>query len=280
MSYLNNRNNITLPDGGKLFEGNGADDLLSIDMGALGVRTRGNIAVVLAAERHQGIETTRENMWAGIELKKEENERHAEIHRQVILQHLSASFLNPDTGIATIMTDLCDRWHFFWFSKELAALMQYKASKGEANYLIRHMMDQPDSSHDTSTPKDFLNRASWTEMFEQRIPPSDREDKETWSENDEDHDNADEDGKSQRRSVVYTTQHPSDGRDGAGPGGSHDAKQHARLEHMDFMDEEEEKEAIFKQVLNYSLPRMVYFPQRGEERKQNSQGPPRHVFIS
>ena len=123
MRYLNDQNNITLPNGGKLFEGNSVDDFLSLDMGALEVKMSGNIDVVLAAERHQDVETTRENMWAGIELKKEENKRHAEIHRQVILQHLCASFLNEDTGIVTIMTDLCDRWHFFWFSKEVEALV-------------------------------------------------------------------------------------------------------------------------------------------------------------
>jgi len=113
MVYLNNQNNIVLPQGGKLFEGNGTDDLLSVDITEYGVKTSGKIGVVLAADRHQGVETTRQNMWAGIELKKAENTQHSEILRQVVLQHLSASYLNSDVGIITIMTDLCDRWHFF-----------------------------------------------------------------------------------------------------------------------------------------------------------------------
>ena len=70
MSYLNDRNSITLPDRGKLHEGNGVDDFLPLDMEALEVRMRGTIDVVLAADRHQGVETTRGNMWAGIELIK------------------------------------------------------------------------------------------------------------------------------------------------------------------------------------------------------------------
>ena len=63
------------------------------------------------------------------------------------------------------MTDLCDRWRFFWFSKAVAGLVQYNASKGEANYLIRYLMDQPDSVLATAMPRDFLNRISWNQMF-------------------------------------------------------------------------------------------------------------------
>jgi hypothetical protein len=75
---------------------------------------------------------------------------------------LAASFLNEDTGILTIMTDLCRRWHFYWFSDQKNALMKHEASsKGEAYYLTRHMME----TKNTSTPKDFLNRASWNDMF-------------------------------------------------------------------------------------------------------------------
>ena len=59
--------------------------------------------------------TTWHNMWAGVVLKKQDNNRHDEIRQQVVLQHLSASFLNADTGILTIMTDLGPRWHFYWF---------------------------------------------------------------------------------------------------------------------------------------------------------------------
>ena len=45
--------------------------------------------------------------------------------------------------------------------------MVYQASsKGEAKYLIEHMNDP---NGDTSAPTDFLNRASWNQMFP---PPS------------------------------------------------------------------------------------------------------------
>jgi hypothetical protein len=287
MGYLNK--NIVLPQGGKLFEGNGMDDLLSIDIEAFGVKTRGNIDVVLASDRHQGVETTRENMWAGIELKRADNKRHAEILRQVILQHLAASYLNPDAGILTIMTDLCDRWHFFWFSKNKAALMQYKASKGEANYLIRHMMR--DRSDDTSTPIDFLNRASWNTFFEDGVPHSDQQDKivaEKGGRDDEDNDNSRMDGKLQGGKIVSGTRdslvrggHKASTRTGSS--GTDGAKQNTLWEYMDSIDDdddgEEEKEAIFRQVIERSLPRMVHFPQR-EGQKQNSDSPPRHVFIS
>ena len=142
LAYLRKSQNIGIPPQSKIFDGNGEPELLTTDFVSFGVKTKGNIDVVVAHERHQDAFTTRHNMWAAVELKKQDNKRHGEIRRQVVLQHLSASFLNADTGILTIMTDLGPRWHFFWFSKEKNQLMAYQAqSKGEANYLIRHMME-------------------------------------------------------------------------------------------------------------------------------------------
>jgi hypothetical protein len=63
-------------------------------------------------------------MLAGIELKKDSNRDDARTERQVTLQHMAASYLNPNTGILTFMTDLNQRWHFFWF---------YSAGKQAAN---------------------------------------------------------------------------------------------------------------------------------------------------
>lgn len=79
MAYLTNSNDIVLPKSGNLFEGYGVDDLLSIDMEAYGVKPRATIDVVLASQRHQVVETTRENMWACLELKKSDNNRRTEI---------------------------------------------------------------------------------------------------------------------------------------------------------------------------------------------------------
>ena len=67
------------------------------------VKIKGSIDVVMAASHHQHISTVRQNILVGIELKKDTDKEDAKIDRQVILQHVAASYLNPDTGILTIM---------------------------------------------------------------------------------------------------------------------------------------------------------------------------------
>ena len=54
-----------------------------------------------------------------IELTNDTNTEHKEIDRKVTRPHLADSYLNADTGIVTIMTDVNDRWHFFWLGKML-----------------------------------------------------------------------------------------------------------------------------------------------------------------
>ena len=86
------------------------------------VKTPGNIDV--ASSSHQSIATIRQNILVGIELKKDTNKEHAKIERQV-LQHL-AGYLNPETGILTLITDLDHRWHF--------RLMRYEATNPKPDF--------------------------------------------------------------------------------------------------------------------------------------------------
>ena len=109
LDHLRNSQNINLPPQSRLFDGTEEGELLSTNFVSFGVKTKGNIDVVVAHERHQNAFTTRHNMWAAVELKKQDNKRNGEIRQQVVLQHLSASFLNADTGVLTIMTDLGPR---------------------------------------------------------------------------------------------------------------------------------------------------------------------------
>jgi len=287
MAYLRNNQNIGTPLNSKLFDGTQEGDLLSAEFVSFGVKTKGNIDVVVAHERHQGTHTTRNHMWAGFELKKEENKNHAEIRRQVVLQHLSASFLNENTGILTIMTDLCDRWHFYWFSKEHKRLMAYIAgSKGEANYLIRHMMD--DSG--TSAPTDFLNRASWNQMF----PPPTEGDA-IMDKTGEGDGGGPEDGGGHNDGGDHNSSGTSDSSRKRGPSG-HDGQQqnrtctggaisgiegsaNAMMNSLDFMDEEEEREARFRDVLNCILPQLGVFPPHGRDQDHPTEGPPNHIGV-
>lgn len=172
MAYLRDSSNIVLPQGTQLFEGNSDKELLSVRFLGFGnVKISGNIDVVVASSIHQSIATIRQNILVGIELKKDTNQEHAKIERQVILQHLAASYLNPETGILTLMTDLDDRWHFFWFAElEGKRLMRYEATRSEAKFLIQHSLDSPGSeAEQISTPASFLNRSCWNDLFSSKL---------------------------------------------------------------------------------------------------------------
>ena len=72
--------------------------------------------------------------------------------------------------------------------------------------------------------------------------------------------------KTQQHSTERSSGEPKNtGR--AGPSGSHNANhQVAALDMDDFMDKEEERKATFKQVIQYSLPRMVTFLNAGKKK--------------
>lgn len=284
LAYLRNNKNIGLPPESKLFDGTEDSELLFTNFELLGVNTKGNIDVVLAHKRHQGTATIRHHMWAGIELKKQDNRRDSEIRRQVVLQHLSASYLNGDTGILTIMTDLGPRWHFNWFSKGMNRLMAYQAqSKGEANYLICHMMGSSGSaSAPTSVPTDFLNRASWNEMFPQHDDAAFMEEAEE-VEDPEDGGGQDSNGTSgsskKRGSPGRGAQQK---RQSTAAGGNNVVAGNANFmaHSLDFMDEEEERETRFRDVLECMLPQLGVFPHRELGHDHYAEDPPSHIGVS
>ena len=134
--------------------------------------TSGNIDVVVVEEVDARNETIKQNIMAGIELKNTRDNRDHE--RQVILQHLAASLLNPDFGMLTLMTDLNTRWHFYWFaaagSKNAAGskkvVLKLKTNGQEAAFLLEHMFDDPDTVDAALCfPLDFLKRGTWTSLF-------------------------------------------------------------------------------------------------------------------
>ena len=128
--------------------------------------TSGNIDVVVVADPDARNRTIKQNIKAGIELKKTGNEGDHE--GQVILQHLAASWLNPRVGLLTLMTDLNERWHFYWFAAagEENVLYRLIANGQEAAFLLEHMFDDPNTVDPAlSFPEDFLKRGTWTSVF-------------------------------------------------------------------------------------------------------------------
>jgi hypothetical protein len=289
MAYLRDVRNIKLPEGGKLFEGSSESQFLGVEMEDIEIKVNGNIDVVIAGSHHQDINTTRQHMWGGLELKKRDNtKKPTEILRQVVLQHLAASYLNMDTGILTIMTDLSARWHFFWFSETRNRLLKYEATMAEAHYLIHHMMDKSVSG--VSTPEDFLNRASWNQAVKRSRPDSlpGESSHDNTDENGEEESNSDENADQSKMALTQSGRTTAVDIAGAQTSSGSDKQilPGKRLRGKDYctddtsldcMDEEERNEELFHAVIRNLLAGM--FPEgRAEERSCN--GPPRTIMFA
>ena len=128
--------------------------------------TSGNIDVVLVESADKDAMAIKNNIELGLELKHTKNK--GEHERQVILQHLAASFLNHQYPVLTLMSDLSTRFTFYWFGKNERIIWKYKASIAEAMYLLDHMFrtndaGRGDSDEEEIYPKDFLfdERGTW-----------------------------------------------------------------------------------------------------------------------
>jgi hypothetical protein len=280
MAYLRNSDNISLPPETQLFEASSDKDLLSVKFFEFGnVKTSGNTDVVLASSRHQSIVTVRQNILVGIELKKDTNKAHSRIERQVILQHLAASYLNPDTGILTIMTDLQHRWHFFWFEKR-KRLMRYEATRSEAMFLIRHSQDEEGANEQkrVSCPTSFLNRACWKDLFSSQLDSI--AEVKTFEERDgEDEypkERCDGNGGGKNLSEIGGQSISQQGtfgdsesisRHGESGGSQGTGRKCAQMgdTSLEYMDEEERLEATFRRELQTSFHKMLYVPEVEEQ---------------
>mmetsp|Transcript_12197 Transcript_12197/g.17540 ORF Transcript_12197/g.17540 Transcript_12197/m.17540 type:complete len:317 (+) Transcript_12197:291-1241(+) len=263
MSYI--KENIVLPSNTKILDGITNSSLLSVEMKNL--KISGNIDVVLAGSRHQGLSTARQNMLGAFELKKRENEENTKIERQVILQHMAASYLNPDTGLLMVMTDLHERWHFYWFYDR--KLTKFISTPSEALFLIEHMLEKPDNFN-SSTPTGFLLQASWNETFpiaiaERSEAVFDNFDYNGENDNDTDSANNDDYDKKEEGSLNYQVGELSLSRNKKFEGTNAGRKHRATLDEeetplsssLNFMDKEEELEAMLHMALKTSLHMML-----------------------
>ena len=132
--------------------------------------TSGNIDVVLVESPDKAANTIKNNIELGLELKHTKNA--GEHERQVILQHLAASYLNHDHPVLTLMTDLSTRFTFYWFGKSEKIVWKYKASIAEVMYLLDHTFVKNDemreeSDEEEAFPIDFLigERGPWDSFY-------------------------------------------------------------------------------------------------------------------
>jgi hypothetical protein len=265
MAHL--REHFVWPYGCDVFDCNGKPDLLSVTEPGY-FKASGNIDVVVAPEKDILHDTIRNNIRAGIELKKDTDTENPE--KQIVTQHLAASTLNPDEGILTLMTDLNKRYHFYWFSGSVPGLLyKYISNPRDAKFLLEHMVD--DATDSSVFPTSFLHRGTWDTFT----------------------------GTTQLETIVESMSGEQDDREGGGAGDSSDnakreekrgdggdsksgsnmagATQRAtipgnmlgldvanELDLLGFYDEEEQRATLFRHLIQHCVPRVTYVPDEGD----------------
>ena len=276
MEYLCNPDNIKLPDGTQLFEGSSEKDLLSVRFSEFeNVKTSGNIDVIMVYSHHQCTATVRQNILVGIELKKDTNKKNGTIERQVTLQHIAASYLNPNTGVLTIMTDLNNRWWFYYFAED-KRLLRYEASKSEAIFLIQHSLNKSDEEE--RLPDYFLKRACWNDMYRKLDPiPETNSLDERGGENSE----RESDGGSTHSKDYSKRSSEQSGRSSNQQSGNSKRCRSSKQGQMDdpsmdYMDEEERLGAMLLREIQTSFHKMLYVPE--VEGVEDIDIPPLEIF--
>jgi len=146
MKFL--RDNIVWPAGHAVTDCHGSKELLNtvLHLEDGKHKTSGNIDVVVATGANVEGNSIRHNIRAGIELKKVSNKdiNKNRDERQVVMQHVAASVLNRKDNVLTVLTDLNDKWVFYWFGQTRGILYKYPVcNRGEAKFLFEHMFGIP-----------------------------------------------------------------------------------------------------------------------------------------
>jgi hypothetical protein len=125
---------------------------------------KGTTDVVVAKEKNVINSALRNNVEVVLELETTRTSNMDTHEPQAVLEHLSASFLNKDCGVLTVLTDLNENWVFYWFHPYRKRIMKLVADLKRAQYLLDNMF--PDKPKTTGTSKDelpehFWNRGVW-----------------------------------------------------------------------------------------------------------------------
>jgi hypothetical protein len=70
----------------------------------------------IAKSEHVRNNVVRNNIEILLELKTPKNTKEKDYRPQAICEHFAASYLNPDHAIVSVLTDLNNKWIFFWFA--------------------------------------------------------------------------------------------------------------------------------------------------------------------
>jgi hypothetical protein len=268
MAHL--REHFVWPNGCDLIDCNGQPELLSVtEQGCF--KALGNIDVVVASEKNVRQRTIRQNIRTGIELKKDTDVANHE--KQVVVQHLAASTLNPGEGILTLMTDLNNRYHFYWFSgSEPGVLYKYMSGPTGAKFLLEHMFDNAKDSSESELPTEFLDRGTWFAftgtglgtIAESLSREQDDRDHEGEGAGDSS-DNAKREEKSGDGGVSKRGRKRGRNLGGATQRATVDGNMLRldvanELDLLDFYDKEEQRETLFRHLIQHCVPRVAYVP--------------------
>jgi hypothetical protein len=160
------RNILFLPTGYGVKDCAKTSTLLSVqDIGGK-FKFNGTTDVVVAQTKHVKNSAERHHVEVELELKTTRNNNMEKHEPQAVLKHLASSFLNGNCGVLTVLTDLNEKWVFYWFHPNGKEIMKYIADRKRAQFLLNNMI--PNKSNNTCTsadlPEHFWNRGVWNEV--------------------------------------------------------------------------------------------------------------------
>jgi hypothetical protein len=114
MTHLKN-NVLFLPTGYAVKDCAKMPTLLSVQGIGGKFKFNGTTDVVVTQTRHVDNSAERNHVEVELELKTTRNNDMKKHEPQAVLEHLSSSFLNKTCGVLTVLTDLNEKWVFYWF---------------------------------------------------------------------------------------------------------------------------------------------------------------------
>ena len=132
-------------------------------------RVSGTTDVAIARSQHVSNHAVRNNIETLLELKKPRNMQGADHCPQTIGEHISASYLNINHPVVSVLTDLNTKWTFFWFAvcdAEMSlckVFLQGNDAAAEAKYLLDSLYDNSDGR---ALPDTFAKRQSFQAVLD------------------------------------------------------------------------------------------------------------------
>jgi hypothetical protein len=162
MAHLE-KNVLFLPSGYAVIDCAKNSNLLSVKGIGGKFKFNGTTDVVVARTEHVDASAVRHHVEVELELKTTRNNKMKNHEPQAVLEHLSSSFLNKTSGVLTVLTDLNEKWVFYWFHPNGKEIMKYGTDRKRAQFLLDNMIPNNSKTDCTAAdlPKHFWKRGMW-----------------------------------------------------------------------------------------------------------------------